>query len=223
MTALVTCAHVGAFAWPFGVLGPVLRDIYRHRHIRAEECRESLDALVSYGDVFKSVRVVECVARRVPAYISQRKDCIGAVSRNSLSCSNKGIQEFANIGSFLACADMPDNEMMLKLTARYLVLKPDFLEFCATSPCDAVVRRDRDIWGEKGRGVHTFLFAARKGLLLDFAGWLLSDRRYTRMEKMPVEWIFGDYLESSGCSVAYYPGRLNVLARYSPPLEATVV
>lgn len=223
MTALVTCAHAGALIWPFRKSGSVLKDVYLRRRVRAEECGESLDALVAHRCLFASICVIECVAYSVPRYIRRRKDILTSVSRNSLICENKGVQEFVNIGNFLKRSAISDDETIVKLTARYLIQRPDFLLYAAGSTSAAVVRKDSDVWGERGRGVHTFLFAARKHVLTSFSGWLLDGQRYKQIGATPIEWVFGDYLKVSGHDITYYPARLHVLARYSPPLTHLTV
>ena len=218
MTALVTCAHAGLLPWLLLGRGAAFKSIAKNAKKRRAECRESLDALAAHKNLLTRIYVVECVDHRMPLYIARRKDCSSHVSRNSLTCANKGVQEFVNIGNFLRQAEIPDHEMIIKLTARYLIQRPDFLIYAAASPSVAVVRKDSDVWGERGKGVHTFLFAARKHVLVSFAAWLLDGNRYRSIGLTPIEWVFGDYLVDSGLDVSYYPDRLHVLARYSPPL-----
>jgi hypothetical protein len=218
--ALMTCAHVGLLELAVNFRNPVMRSIYKAREVRRAHYLESVERIVSYGSFFEKIYLVECVGGRLPRYLANSPGCLHGVSRNSLDCSNKGIQEFVNIANFLEKTTLDDEDLVLKITGRYLLNRADFLEFCRTSPADAVVKRDSDIWGEKGKGVHTFLFAARKRVIVGFSKWLLEGERFRAFGTIPVEWFFYDYLVNSAWDITLYPDKLHVTARYAPPLTA---
>lgn len=221
----MTCAHAGLLDRLRHPGNPTVRGLVENRKLRSQQCEESLDQLVSYRSFFTAIHALECFASRVPGVIARRMDCVSAVSRNSLNCTNKGIQEFVNIGRYLHRIPVPEDELIVKLTARYLLKRPDFLEFSASSNAQVIVRKDSDVWGSQGQGVHTFLFAARKKLLVEFMNWLLEGSRYRTFGNTPIEWIFGDYLKEQGhCdSCEYYPEKFHLTARYSTPLSTIEV
>ena len=218
MTAIITYAHVSLWKAIFSLSNKNLINIYRNKSNRKKELLESIWVFLNYRHYFRNVILLECVMKKTPRYLQAIPDCQFACSFNRLKTMNKGILEFENISNYLLKDSVPDNEIILKLTGRYLIKKGDFINFACNSTSSFVVRKDSDVWGERGRGVHTFLFAAQAIVLKEFNNWLIDGNRYLAYGMTPVEWIFAEYLDQSSYGGIYYPHSLNVLARYSSPL-----
>ena len=219
MTALVTCAHASKWRLLCFLYNPVILNIIKKSKLRKKELIESISTILEYRSYFKQIIILECLSSAHPSYLTQFKECEIACSVNKLKTKNKGILEFANIANFINKNSFPDDEMIFKLTGRYIIKKSDFINFVSSEKSSFVVHRDSDVWGDKGKGVHTFLFAARAFVIKEFYNWLLDMNRYINFGMNPVEWIFADYLAQSCHTGIYYPYSLNVLARYSPPLK----
>ena len=215
MIAVLTCAHVGLFDVLPNFRHPALRLAYRNRQARRRDYMECTRQFLNFRGHFDKICIVECVSRSIPLYLAGENGVECAVSRNSLGPANKGVNEFLNVANFLKKANLDGGGMILKMTGRYFLERDDFLGFCGESSADAVVRADSDVWGDKGKGVHTCLFAARVHLIVEFATWLLECGRYKTFGTTPVEWIFGDYLKNSGYRWVNYTEKLHVQARYS--------
>lgn len=219
MRALLTFANAG---WPDRILrwrDPAARALFAQRHERAVHGEESLRVFASFHSLFESIHALECFSLRRPAFFRKVPGVEGARYCTRTQTPNKGIREFLNIAGFLDAAGWSPGTVVVKCTGRYLLRRPDFLEWCANSKAPAVVRRDDDVWGERGRGVHTFLFAARVDLLREFARWLVAEDGPSRFGRNPIEWIFYEFLLARKVPVDWYPQRLHVLARYAPPLK----
>jgi len=213
---------VGLFELAANYRNPVIRTIFKNRKNREADYLESVDKILQFKRFFERIYLLECLSRKFPEYLKSG-GCAWRVSRNSLDCANKGIQEFVNIANFLEQSDTDDAQLIVKITGRYLINRENFLLFCSCASAEAIVRRDSDIWGDRGKGVHTFLFAARKRLLVRFGKWLIEGNRFKTFGTIPVEWIFHDYLVNSGCDITLYPDKLHVSARYAHPLTAIEV
>lgn len=218
MTALVTCAHVSVWKLLFSPTNPIFRNIFKDRNNRKAELIESINEILVYRDKFRKIVILECLKKTCPYYLTQFSDCETACSVSNLKTKNKGILEFSNIANIIHEQSILDNEMIFKITGRYILKKPDFLNFVAADKSDYIVRKDSDVWGDKGKGVHTFLFAARAFIIKEFHSWLVDSNRYIEFGTTPIEWIFADYLSQSRHTGFFYNRPLNVLARYSPPL-----
>ena len=198
---------------------PTARALHSARRERERDGEESLRALAAWKQHFDGVYALECYSWTTPRFFRRVPGVLPARWRTPVTTDNKGVREFLNIAGFLKDAAWPDETLVFKLTGRYLLRQPDFLHWCAATKAAAVVKRDDDVWGERGKGVHTFLFAARAGLLRAFGRWLMSGEGPGRFGRNPIEWAFYEYLRNSSESVDYFPGRLQVLARYAPPLQ----
>lgn len=198
---------------------PAARALYLARKERERDGEESLRVMAKWGQYFESLHALECYSLTPPRFFRNVPGVLPARWRTTVKTENKGVREFLNMAGFPTDAGWSDETLVVKLTGRYLLRRPDFLERCAATSACAVVKRDDDVWGERGKGVHTFLFAARAGLLRAFGRWLMAGEGPARFGRNPIEWAFYEFLQTTGEPVDYYPGRLHVLARYAPPLQ----
>lgn len=219
MTGLVTCAHVSVWKLLSSFTNPAFKSIFKNRSKRKTELIESINEILLYKESFRKIVILECLNKSCPHYLTQFPDCETACSVSNLKTNNKGISEFSNIANVIDKLSILDNEMIFKITGRYILKKPDFLNFVASDQSDYIVRKDSDVWGDKGKGVHTFLFAARAFVIKEFHSWLIHSNRYIKFGMTPIEWIFADYLSQSRHTGLFYDRPLHVLARYSPPLK----
>lgn len=219
MKIVVTCAHAGLLDCLLARGDFLGRGLYQQREQRRNELHESLDLLSRHAGGRATVHVLECYSRWKPRHLTARRDCRVYRARTRVPTLSKGVREFLNLDSFLRRVGWPQDEMVCKITGRYLLLQPGFLDDCLTSAHDVIVRKDSDIWGEKGRGVHTFLFGARVKVILNFVEWLKAEDRISALGKGPVEWPFSEYLTGCGADVWFYPRRLDVRTRFARPLS----
>ena len=110
---------------------------------------------------------------------------------------------------------MPTDHKIFKITGRYLLHEPVFIDFCRNSDSDVIAKLDSDIWGEKGKGIHTFAFCAKKYIFLRFGEWLLSNQEFRKHESNPVEWIFYDFLRRENIALKIFDGKMFVETCYT--------
>jgi len=219
MKIVVTCAHAGPLDLLLARSDYLAQGLYRDRERRRQELHESLDVICRLAEGLAPVHVLECHSRWKPFHLRSRGDCKVWRARTRVPTLSKGVREFLNLASFLRMTEWPSHEMICKVTGRYLPRTPEFFHACASTSHQALVRKDSDVWGDKGRGVHTFLFGARVGVIVGFAEWLREEGRISALGKGPVEWPFAEYLGGSDIDTGYYHQSLKVFARFSPPLS----
>lgn len=183
--------------------------------MRRLQYSESVDYLVRFRDLFRTVTIVECLDKSPPVYLQRPGISKIAVSRNSVACTNKGIQEFVNIAKYLESSGVNHEELIMKLTGRYLLLSDQFPVLCSSSGADVIAKRDDDLWSDRGKGVHTFLFGARVKVFINFKNWLLYEGGVAQVGQSPIEWAFKSFGQQRGLRIAFVERPLGVRVRYA--------
>lgn len=178
---------------------------------------------MAYRRYFSDLYLLECSAGKIPGYLSNRPDILYAVADNRADSPNKGVKEFVNISDLIKKAGIQGHERIFKLTGRYLLFSDAFLDYCCRSSGDVVVKRDDELWGTRGKGVHTFMFACKAGIITSFADWLLEGDRRIGIGTTPIEWVFREYLAREGTAVDFYTDQMFLKVNYAPPAESLFV
>lgn len=215
MTALLTCAHADIPVLLCNLRNPVIRSIYKRRKIRISQYKESIASVLKFSSLFDSIVVLECLKSRVPIYLKRGQGYKTAVSRNVLQSKNKGVQEFVNIGNYLLSSNVDGDELVLKLTGRYVLDGNFFPKLCAATDADVIAKEDRELWGERGKGFHTFLFAAKARVLVQFRDWLMDNAALASLGDNPVEWCFKEFVEQRNFNIRKVREPLSVRVRYA--------
>jgi len=223
MIAVVTSAHFSFFSWLRARHNRAVADIYKHRRLRRAQYLDCIQKLLAYQRHFSQLYLLECSGQRVPRYLRKEQGLIYATAENRADSPNKGVKEFVNIANFLRTTGIPSHERVFKLTGRYLLLSDAFLEYSSRSAGDVVAKRDDDLWGTSGKGVHTFMFSCRAGIITSFADWLLEGDRRIGIGTTPIEWIFLEYLTAEGIAVDFYNEKMFLQVNYAPPAKAMFV
>ena len=213
--ALLTCAHADIPVVLRNFRNPVIRSIYGRRKTRISHYKESIGSVLQFSSLFDSIVVLECLKSKVPTYLKRGKGYKTAVSRNVLQSKNKGAQEFVNIGNYLLASGTDGDELVLKLTGRYVLTGDFFPKLCAATDADVFAKEDRELWGERGKGFHTFLFAARARVLVQFRDWLMDNTALASLGDNPVEWCFKEFVEHRNFNIRRVSETLGVRVRYA--------
>ena len=223
MIAIITSAHVPWRLWLRSRHNRILSDIHKHRGLRKRQLIECLESLVQYRHLFSDVYLLECVAPRVPSYLRKidRLKCVAAT--NQSNSPNKGIKEFVNLAHWIGASGIGEDERIFKLTGRYILSSDAFPVFCKQSLADVVAKKDNELWGTQGKGVHTFMFSSRAKIILSFADWLMEGDRHVSIGTTPVEWIFLQYLTEQKIAVDFYTDKMFLQVNYAPPAEGKIV
>ena len=204
MIAVITSAHVSFLYWLKMRNSHIVSDIFSHRRIRCAQYIESIEKLNLSRDCFSDIYLLECISNGVPGYLRKLNGLKFAVGANSADSPNKGVKEFVNLADFVRNAGIGEDEKLFKMTGRYLLHSNEFPVYCRNSHGDVIVKKDDDLWGTNGKGVHTFMFACKAKVITSFADWLLMGDRRTEVGMTPIEWIFREYIENQGLKIDYY-------------------
>ena len=223
MIAIITSAHVSFLARLRSRGNRLFQDIYSHRALRRAQYLECLEKFAAYRNYFSRVCLLECSARRVPTYFRQFRWLEVAAADNQADSPNKGVKEFVNLAQWIRAAGIREDERIFKLTGRYILLSDAFIAHCSRSSRDVIAKRDDDLWGTQDKGVHTFMFACRAGIITSFAAWLMEGDRRAAIGTTPIEWILLQYLTAQKVEVDFYDQTMFLHVNYAPPAEAKFV
>ncbi|QXV65787.1 hypothetical protein INP83_01435 [Mucilaginibacter sp. 21P] len=147
---------------------------------------ESIERCLSYRHYFDSYTVLECV--------SDHEDYLDNYNTYYSELGNpyhdKGHNEVSHLKAFLQQSGLPDNISIIKISGKYLLTDSYFfdrvIEFQADY--DSMFKNDNDVY--VGNGYHTFLYYAKKGLLLD----VIESIDLNDANNRPIEWDFKEFL-----------------------------
>jgi hypothetical protein len=210
LIAIVTMAHCGFLEYIKNIKNDTIRSIYYNNKKRRSQYSEAINSFIKHGNEFSEVILLECLSKRFPRYLRGKKTRC-AISRNLVKSKNKGIQEFINIYNVLKKMDIPNEQKLIKLTGRYSLNGDKFIDHCSKSKADVVAKIDSDLWGERGKGIHTFLFCAKKRILMNFGDYLLKNEKYSEFEFAPVEWTFYKFIVNNKVNIEIYQEDMEII------------
>ena len=177
-------------------------NIDEHFEHRRSQYIESINTAVKYAYSCLSITVLECFASKVP-YLEDFNVVYSPVAN---VFPEKGLNELQHLKSFLLRSPISNDEFIVKLTGRYLLEDSTFFHkvLILKDQYNCIIKNDKDIY--EGRGCHTFLFAAKKGLLLD----AIESFDFSSSSVDPIEWGIKAFLEKR--QDVYYMERLGVRA-----------
>lgn len=118
---------------------------------------------------------------------------------------NYGLNEVLSLTIGLQHFNFDPDDMIIKLTGRYALEKDEFIRLVENNPqADAFLRA----WNDSD--AYTGLFAIRLKYLVDF----LNSIDFVKMERTPIEHVFGRYitqLRANGANIFYIPHVYNYL------------
>jgi len=215
MTLVATMAHCGLLEYIKYYNNPIIRSIYKHRKERKKEYNNTITTFIQNDKYFKKKYLIECLAKKTPDYIKKREVFTICNYGGQIYSPNKGIDEFIKIARMIVEHGVSREEKIIKITGRYSINSPLFLEKSYESSADVMVKRDNDLWGEKGRGVHTYCFMAKALVLLDFGKILEIPKVRAEIGMTPVEWAFYKFIMESDYKKCIYKESLGVKATFA--------
>lgn len=153
---------------------------------REEEYTNSFKALDSFGYKEKT-HILECVSDgEEGAFLNKLTNKV-FYSKKKYTFKNKGVNEILNIKHFLESIEIPEDEIIVKLTGRYLFLDNRFLNECEKGNFDVLYKKD----------YHNQIFfgcvAARKKVISNFINdidWMSIENDFISIEKVFADYVF---------------------------------
>lgn len=114
----------------------VLNDTHRR-----ERYMESIQQILNLAENDSSIKpiVVENNGLR-PTYLDSLKCDVVYTNNNNTRCGHKGVNELLDINEIIHRYNIQDEDMIIKLTGRYKLLNPKFIELVKNGNYDAYVK-----------------------------------------------------------------------------------
>lgn len=129
---------------------------------RMKDYKLSFDHALKFRENFDTITILETVAKEK---VDELEECGINVyySKFNNSFSNKGLNEIFHIQDFLNNSNFNDDDLIIKITGRYLMVNDNILNIDS----NIVAKYDGDIY-PGDRGVHTFFFGIKKNIFNQF-------------------------------------------------------
>ena len=176
--------------------------IKAHYKERKEQYIKSISGAMAFDYFFDSITVLECV--------SSYEDYLSAYpvyySKESNTFPEKGLNEMLHIKAFLEQSAIDKNDLVIKLTGRYLLEDSSFFNKVKIleDRYDSIFKDDCDIY--EGLGYHTFLYCMSKSRFLE----TINSLNFSKENLDPIEWGVKDFLKNK--ERHYLLDRLGVMA-----------
>ena len=162
---------------------------------RMSDYKKSFEYALKLKDKFDSITIIETVSKEKVIELEESGLEV-YYSKFDNSFSNKGINEMIHIKDFLLASQINDNDLIVKLTGRYLILNDNILNIDS----DFIAKYDGDIYDPINRGVHTFFFGVKKKTFLEFIEYLNIIAGY-RYDNVCIEWLVKGFMLSKNIPI----------------------
>jgi hypothetical protein len=152
---------------------------------RMMDYRKSFEYALRLKDKFDSMTIVAFPNERVSELENSGIKVYYSNFDNSFV--NKGLNEMYHIYDFLKNSDIKNEDMIIKISGRYLIENDTILNIDR----DFIAKYDGDIY-PGNRGVHTFILGFKKGLFLEFFNSL--DVENNNYDSVCIEWLVKDFM-----------------------------
>ena len=156
---------------------------------RIEDYKKSFEYALKLRDKFDSITIVETVSNENIVELDESGlDVYYSTFDNSYK--NKGLNEMCHINDFLQNSNIDDNDLIIKITGRYLIINDGILNVKS----DFIAKYDGDIY-PGNRGVHTFFFGFKKKIFFEFIEFLeFLDIKNNNYDDVCIEWLVKDFM-----------------------------
>ena len=157
---------------------------------RMYDYKNSFDSTLLLKDKFDSITIIETVSKEKVDFLEESGISV-YYSKFDNHFTNKGINEMFHIQDFLQKSNIDDNDLIIKLSGRYLIENASILSINN----DIIAKYDGDIY-PGDRGVHTFFFGFKKKLFAEFIN-NLDIFNYD----VCIEWLVKDFMLNKGIEI----------------------
>ena len=170
---------------------------------RMNDYKQSFEYALKLKDKFDSITIIETVSKEKVVELEE-SDIKVYYSNFDNSFVNKGLNEMFHIQDFLNNSNIDDNDLIIKLSGRYLIINENILNI----NLDIIAKYDGDIYG-LNKGVHTFLFGFKKKLFNEFINFL--DVKKHNYDLTCIEWLVKDFILSKNIPILDPNYKLGVM------------
>jgi hypothetical protein len=167
---------------------------------RISDYQRSFDCVLKMRKKFDTITIIETVSKEKVDFLENSGIDV-YYSKFDNSFSNKGINEMYHINDFLENYKIDDDDLIIKISGRYLMITDDILNI----DFDFIAKYDGDIY-PGDRGVHTFFFGFKKKLFVEFIN-SINKNDYDKC----VEWLVKDYMLSKNIKILDNSFKLGVI------------
>ncbi|WEK19181.1 MAG: hypothetical protein P0Y49_20595 [Candidatus Pedobacter colombiensis] len=163
---------------------------------------QSIERALQFDYLFDSYTILEC-ASSDEDYLNEHNVHYSNVQNKY---PEKGLNEMQHLKAFIEHASFDENDLIIKLTGRYMLEDNSFFNKVRllASDYDSIFKDDSDIY--EGVGYHTFLYCAKKSRFLE----IINSLNYSKENLDPIEWGVKNYLK--GKERHYEIARLGIKA-----------
>jgi len=155
--------------------------------VRREQYIKSIDRANEFSYLFDSCTILECFSEH-EQYLNDYNTYYSKIPN---TYPEKGLNEMAHLKGFLQQSHFSADDMIVKLTGRYLLEDNSFFIKLGLlqENYDAIFKDDSDIY--EGRGFHTFLYSVRLNTFLD----TINSLNFSTDNLDPIEWGVKSFLK----------------------------
>lgn len=161
---------------------------------RMNDYKNSFKSALLLNDKFDSITILETVSKNKVDFLENSGIPVYYSNINN-NFTNKGINEIIHIENFLKNSNIDDDDLVVKLSGRYLIENDTILLIDR----DFIAKYDGDIY-PGDRGVHTFLFGVKKKLFMEFVDSLNMSNNNT-YDDVCIEWLIKGFMLSKGIEI----------------------
>lgn len=133
----------------------------------------SFEKVLNFKNSFETITIIETVSEEKLNYLENSQLDV-YYSKLGNSHPNKGVNKINHVSNFLNNSKINDNEIVVLLTGRYLMVNTNILSLIEThminNQYEMMSKDDGDVYGWDV-GVHTFYFSFTKNKFLEFSNW----------------------------------------------------
>jgi len=154
---------------------------------RSADYIKSFEHGLLFKDNFNSITIIEMISNE-KIDILENSGINVYYSKFDNLFVNKGINEIFHIIDFFKNSNIKDDDLIIKITGRYLMMNDNILKIDS----DFIAKYDGDIYSPLNRGIHTFFFAFKKKLFIEFFNSL--DFVNNNYDNICIEWLLKDFM-----------------------------
>lgn len=177
-------------------------NISQNYESRRELYISSFEKALKYDYLFDTYTILECTSS-YEEYLTPYNVYYSTIPNQY---PEKGLNEMQHLKGYLEQSSFNDNDIIIKLTGRYLLADNSFFNKVKLlkDDYDSIFKDDGDIY--QGHGYHTFLYAMKKFRFLD----TINSLHFSEENNDPIEWGVKNFLKDKNRH--YLLDRLGIIA-----------
>jgi len=171
---------------------------------RMLDYKQSFEYVLALKDKFDTMTIIETVSKEKVAELEESGINVYYSTFDNYF-DNKGLNEMFHIEDFLKSSQINDDDLVIKITGRYLMINDTILNI----DLNFIAKYDGDIY-PGNRGVHTFFFGFKKKMFYEFIDLLIINDRNSYKD-ICVEWLVKYFILSRDIQILDSSYELGVI------------